>query len=306
MPNRAGAFFINQKNIMSKANRDARRKARLERHNAARAARAARKAARLKRRQDRINANNERKDQRHASKLERQRLRQQAREERLKRRLERRAGEIGEEKEATDKDIAEAAGQSGIDPSEEATNRLENNPESMARMKGYISSQGGGQPEELSNDAGELAQQATMLRGEEIDDIRKPIVNEVEEEGDSMSEDFENFEFFEAATYMNYEEDPQCYENYEVIDPSTWATISAATKGVLEGIAKKQFAKNKSFLGKTKSQWAAPEDPNSIGTNVKGEIIEGEKKNFIKDNLTAIVLIAIVLSFLGYFAFKKK
>lgn len=291
---------------MSKANRESRKAARQKRHETARANRQRRKELREGMRTARVENRAARKEQRQAAKMERQNLRQIGRAENLKARIANRATQIREQKQAADRELIEQANQQGEDVSVVAQNQLENNPQALEQLTNYVAIQSGQNPEELPEDVGELSNMAVQLRAEEINDIREPIVSEIEDEGDSMSDSFEDFEFFEAADYVNMDEFPECYENMEVIDPGTWATISGAAKGSLEVIAKRQFDKGKKFLGKTKEQWAAPEDPNSPVNVVYGNAAESYKSNFIKDNLAVIILVVVIISFLSYFAFKKK
>lgn len=297
-----GVFFKTTKKNMSKSRRERReerRSARQAVHANARAARANRKALRQQKK-------TERKEQRQDAKTRRQELRQQGREDRLKARIQNRAKEIKDKREEVLNDVEKDANNQGIEPAQAAANKLSAAPEKMTAIRSYIAKQTDQNPEELEKlNPSELSQLATGLRSEEIEDVVEPIASEIQEEGDTLEEEFENFEFFEAALSVNNFETPECYEDYGVIDDDTWALISGVAKGGAEIVAKNRFAKGKKFLGKSEKDFKAPEDPNAPSSILKDEATKSLTQKKVNDNIIIIVVVVVVLSFLVYFATRK-
>ena len=281
---------------MAKIDRKNRKQARRQKHNIARTQRAARKSIRQQGKTDR-------KQNRQDAKTERQDLRHQGRADNLKTRILNRATQIKASRQALDREVNEQASNSGQSPQEVYRRKIDT-PETKAQMREYIAQQGGGElPEDTDLDS--LIGSTLLDRGEEIGDLREPIAEEIESEGDEVFEEFENFELFETAAFLNEEEYPENFESMTgVISPTTWATISGATKGGLEVIAKKRFAQGKKFLGKSEKEWTAPTDPNAPSEIIYKEVEEKQKGNFIQENLTGVIITVVVITLLLVFAFR--
>lgn len=276
--------------------RQARKESLLQRHKAARSQRNIRKAAKQEGR-------TKRKQQRQDARTGRQELRQLAREDRLKQRLQGRQKQYAQQKDEVNTDMEQEANNQGTDVPTVAANRIEKNPQINESVKRYITARSEVDPEEIEEATGEeLANMASQLRSEEIEDIQEPINDEIQEEGDTIEEMFDDFEFYEAALILNEEEYPETFEDYGVISPETWAIVSGAAKGGAEVIAQKRFKKGKKFLGKTETEWKAPTDPNEPTEVIQREAQESYKGNFLKDN---IVIIVVAIALLFYFIGKK-
>ena len=285
---------------MAKKSRKSRKADRQAHHGAARSGRQKRKEIRQAARTQRV-------QNRHNAKTDRQDLRHEGRAENLKTRIHNRKKELKQKNSEVEKDLQTSADQMGSDVSQVATDRLNSNAEQLNEVKNYVAKQSGRPSDELEGlNTEDLAGMAVELRAEEIEDVREPISSEIQEEGDTLEEEFEDFEFYNAALHINADENPEGFEDFGVISPDTWALVSGAAKGGAEIIAQKRFEKNKKFLGMSEKEWKAPANPNDASEILKRETIEPVKANQINDNIGVIIIVAIVLAALIYFATKKK
>jgi hypothetical protein len=282
---------------MAKKDRVARRQARKQKAAIAREQRTARKAIRKKSHTDRV-------AQRKEAKLERQHIRQEGRADRLKQRIKDRQRVNKKQADEVKASIEEEAITSGDDPKVIAARRIEESPKMKGQLKQYVSEATGQDPDELTDSVEDLAGQALLLRGEELADISPEVQQEIEADGDDMTEEFEDFDFAAAAADLNELEFPENFEGFGVIDPGTWATISGAAKGGLEVIAQRQFKKGKKFLGKTEKEWKAATDPNAPTEILYRETAEQYKSNFLKENLPAIIAAVVIITIIGLLAYK--
>ena len=284
---------------MSKANRKERKEMRAARKNVARKNRLARKT-------NRQEGRTKRKLGRQDAKISRQEARQEGRAENLQARILNRKKAVKEQKETVEKELNEEAGQSGMEANEVASSRLENSPQAQAQIKEYIAEQTGEDIDEERSLTDDI-EAATLLRGEQIEDSREITNEEIESEGDTTIENFEDFEFYEAGLYCDEEEFPENYESANgVIDPETWALISSASKGGLEFAAQRQFAKGKKFLGKTKEEWTAPGDPKNPKASeiLYTQIEQDTKRNWLGDNIGKVIVAVVVVVVIFALAYK--